>query len=366
MNAHVYLQKNTIFTPADPEAMNINERLPIGTYRVQCSPLSGFYLEKLDDMSAPAKVYGDVDAQAQRILTAFNDRPSTTGVLLSGQKGAGKTMLTKRISEMGRALDVITVIVNEQFSGDEFNDLIQGISQPTIVLFDEFEKVYCEKGHQNALLTLFDGLYSSKKLFLLTCNERHRLNDYMLNRPGRIYYAIDFKGLSPAFIRDYCADNLKDTAHTEGVVAVSHFFWQFSFDMLKALVEEMNRFGESATQALEMLNMKPQMDDGGTFLVEILRDGKQLNCKELSDKEMDGGPLSNHGWTIVAYPYAPDAVPAGGITERERFSLDVSRLQKVHSGTGVMDFATDRPDTILRFTPKPPVRFIAEHALAAV
>jgi len=272
---HVYLQNGRTFRPADPDSLNIQQTLPFGTYTVGCTP-AGFHLEKIGDFTLPSKLYGDVEKKTDRILSTFQDRPAGTGVLLSGKSGSGKTMLTKRISQ--KAMDdlgVITIVINQPLRGEEFNSFIQSIEQPAIILFDEFEKVY-DREAQQLLLTIFDGTYSSKKLFLLTCNDRFRIDNYMQNRPGRIYYSLEYGGLDKDFITEYCQDNLKNLDNLNGVVIASAFFNEFSFDMLKALVEEMNRYNETATEAMQILNMKPQNDEGGTFVCTIMRDGKPV------------------------------------------------------------------------------------------
>ena len=135
--------------------------------------------------------------------------------------------------------------------------------------------MYDEKKHQDLLLTLLDGVFPTKKLFVLTTNDRHGVNSKMLNRPGRIFYSIEYKGLSEGFIREYCVDNLKRKADTNGVAAYAKLFEHFNFDMLKALVEEMNRYKETARQASSMMNMKVEswqrmMD------VEVMANGKPI------------------------------------------------------------------------------------------
>jgi hypothetical protein len=76
---------------------------------------------------------------------------------------------------------VPTIVINAPWCGDKFNTLIQSIQQPCIVMFDEFEKVYSSE-EQEAMLTLLDGIYSSKKLFLLTSNDKWRVDSHMRNR----------------------------------------------------------------------------------------------------------------------------------------------------------------------------------------
>lgn len=265
-----------VFMPVDPEAMNLHDTLPIGTYSVKVHPTKGFYVERVDDMELPSRMYGDVAARTERILTTFSARPNSLGVLFSGDKGSGKTMLAKNISAEGLKKGIITLIVNTPFEGEGFNTFIQEIQQPAVVLFDEFEKVYSAE-QQQGLLTLLDGTYNSKKLFVLTCNDRWRINEHMRNRPGRLFYSLHYGTLEADFIEEYCSDNLTNKAHIAGLAHVAGMFACFSFDMLKALVEEMNRYGETAAQAMKWLNMDPtQSEFGDRFQVFVQRNGKQL------------------------------------------------------------------------------------------
>jgi hypothetical protein len=348
----IYLKHGSTFVPADSEAMNIQDTLPLGTYTIVVTPV-GLQLEKVDDFVLPAKLYGNVEKQSDRILNTFMDRPAGTGVMLSGNKGAGKTMLTKRLSQ--KAMEkhgVITILINQALCGEAFNAFIQAIEQPAIILFDEFEKVY-DREQQASLLTIFDGTYSSKKLFLLTCNDPYKVDTYMHNRPGRIYYALEFGSLERDFIADYCADNLKNLANTNGVVAASVFFNEFSFDMLKALIEEMNRYDENATDAMKVLNMKPESDSSGVFDVVVLRDGKRVTGHDYSGEVFTGNPLSRNGWNVIVHAADPEdgeKHKAGDVTVTENYKLDLSKIISVDSLTGSFVFGTQRADTTLNCT----------------
>lgn len=149
----VYFQSGRRFTPADPAALNLKDALPPGTYTIGRTE-TGFFLEQLDNFSLPTRLYGDVDANARRILNTFLGRPSGTGVLLSGNKGSGKTMLAKRIAQLARSeLGLIAILISRPLCGEEFNLFLQGIQQPAVVIFDEFEKVY-DREAQPKLLTV--------------------------------------------------------------------------------------------------------------------------------------------------------------------------------------------------------------------
>lgn len=357
----VYFQNGRTFMPADSAALNLQERLPVGTYVIGVTP-KGYHLEQVEDFELPPKLYGDVNKRAERILRTFADRPSGTGVLLSGQKGSGKTMLTKRISQKALGDGVITILINQPLYGEAFNAFLQSISQPAIVLFDEFEKVY-DREDQQKLLTIFDGTYASKKLFLLTCNDRYRIDSYMHNRPGRLYYALDFGGLDREFISEYCDDNLKAKSRAGGVLTVSGFFSEFSFDMLKALVEEMNRYDETATEAMTMLNMKPISDDSqGSYTITVMRDGVPVIARN-NPQKLNRSPLGLQDWHVSVWPMNDDeeegesddyakavrvTIESEGIREHESYPLDVNRLVTVDAIKGEFVFATERADTTIR------------------
>jgi len=345
----VYRRDGNSFWPTSDADLAIEQALPPGTYAVNHHPVRGFYAERIADFDLPAKLYGDVNRQAERIVNTFLERPAGTGALLSGQKGAGKTMLTKRVAQLAQSQHGIpTLVVTNDYQGDEFNAFIGGMSQPVVVLFDEFEKVY-DREKQAQLLTLFDGLYNSKKLFLLTCNDRFRVDVHLLNRPGRLYYALEFTGLSRAFVEEYCADKLLNLANLGGVLSVAAFFNDFSFDMLQALVEEMNRYGETATQAMQMLNMRPHSEDSGVYDVRGVRNGQAIQCDGQSHDTIQRSPLGMDGMEVTFYGYDEDKAPEGGITDHETYTLDVNKLVKVDLASGVFVFGTNKPGVEVHF-----------------
>lgn len=284
-----FTKRGNVFTVAPQEALDIRKALPAGTYVIDFNPIVGFYLEKVDSFKTTHKIYGDTIKQANRTLSTYLSRSQSTGVLLVGEKGSGKTLLTKIIAEMAEAQhEMPTLIVNQPFIGSGFNQLLQQIEQPCIVLFDEFEKVY-DADQQKQILTLFDGVFPTKKLFLLTVNDEWKVDTHMKNRPGRLFYLLEFSGLTESFIFDYCTDNLKDKKHTPALCKAANIFEKFNFDMLKAIVEEMNRYGESPREVFDWLNIRPTLKKLH-YTVETFHKGESVTnnlgtiyCNPLSD-----------------------------------------------------------------------------------
>lgn len=284
MPSTCYLRRGDKFFPETEANLNMVKQLPIGTYSLQFNPMAGgFYFEVAEGFKLPKRIYGSTQRHAERVLRTFDSRENSTGVLLSGEKGTGKTLLTKVISEFGLQRKMPTIIVSQEFSGDGFNKVIQNLEQPAIIMFDEFEKVY-GKENQQQLLTLLDGLYNSKKLFLLTCNDLIKVDMHMQNRPGRIFYALEFRGLETSFIREYCEDNLEDKKHINLICQIASLFYAFSFDLLVAIVEEMNRYKEDPLSALELLNAKPDLNRHQDYEFELICGDKVFkNTKKNED-----------------------------------------------------------------------------------
>ena len=284
-----YMKSGNTFRIATKESMDLHERLPAGNYVVKQDPYENFFIEHIEDFTMPTKLYGDTNRNTDRIINSFWNREQSTGVMLVGEKGSGKTLLSKNISVELAKQGVPTIVVNADFSGDKFNTLIQSIEQPCIVFFDEFEKVY-DRDDQEKLLTLLDGIFTSKKLFMLTSNDKWRVDDHMRNRPGRIFYMVEFKGLDAEFIREYCADNLANKSHTDSIVNIASVFSAFNFDMLKAVVEEMNRYNETPQQAMRILNVRAEFDSGSPYTVEVYKGDRKAD--RVSPASWNGAPLS--------------------------------------------------------------------------
>ena len=345
-----YVKEADIFWPTADGAIDIREELPVGTYTVGVSP-KGFFLKLVTDFHQTGKIYGKTLKHADRILNSFHVRPNATGVLLTGEKGSGKTMLAKIISQKAADQGIPTIIINNSFSGDAFNSFIQSIDCPAVVIFDEFEKVF-NQDDQEGILTLLDGVYPTKKLFILTTNDKFRVNQHMTNRPGRIFYLIEYKGIDLQFIEEYCNDNLKQELkiHIAQICRLTMMYPVFNFDMLKALVEEMNRYDETPNEALEILNAKPFMDDSTKYDVKIVKDGKVLDMENVHPRVIRGNPIANDDLEFYVEDSNQDDMDAPD--DSYRIELTPNDLKKIDPDNGTFTYVLEKNDsaTIITFT----------------
>lgn len=334
----LYMKRGNTYRIANEQNLNLQDKLPAATYVVKYDDFNRqFFLEQIEDFIIDFKLYGTTEKHSKRIINTFLDRTSATGVMLAGEKGSGKTLLAKKLSIDAREAEIPTLIINTPYTGESFNTFIQSLDFPAIIFFDEFEKIYSEKESQEAILTLFDGTFPSKKLFILTVNDKFKVDVNMRNRPGRIYYMIDFVGLDIDFIREYCEDNLIHKHHMESILRLSSVFCRFNFDMMKAVVEEINRYNEPAKEVMSLLNAKPEFDTPDNFDVTWTPGGELLTKKNpvLDTKLYYGSPLTVHKFNIeYFYTRNPDAPLEEQDEKYEYFMVSSKDLVKLDTQTG--------------------------------
>lgn len=352
-----FVRNGNRFQQASNKAMDLYDKLPAGTYTIKINPQTHeFYYEIVEGFEIPSRVYGDLTKNTDRIINSFYDRTSSTGVLLAGEKGSGKTLLAKNLSVELIKADIPTIVVNTPLCGESFNTFVQTMEQPAVILFDEFEKVYDEK-EQEALLTLLDGVYPTKKLFILTCNDKWRIDKHMRNRPGRIYYMLEFNGLSVEFVEQYATENLNDKTKVGGVVNLAGLFDKFNFDMLKAVVEEMNRYNETAAEAIAILNTKPEGAGRNTFTLELTEGGVVVDAERFNS-EYVGNPLSE---AFFVYLQSEEVDEEGEEGDYEQLSFTSEDIVTVDGIKG--KFVFKRDEFVLTVTRKKPPSYGYGHLL---
>lgn len=278
-----FIKNNNDLRVVEDGSLNIVPKCPLGTYIVNRNPQTGeFYLSKILDFTQTGKVYGDHPVKSDRIINTFLSRPNNTGVLLSGVKGTGKTLLVKEIANTLQAEHQIsTVIISRGYDSRELAVFLRSITEPMMIIFDEFDKNFArsfngdsDSSGQEGLLDLLDGIFENKKLYIFCCNKLRSINDYFLSRPGRIFYHFKFDGITPEVISEYCDDNLANSKFKEQIVQLGTMINDFTFDILKALVEECNRYNEAPMQSLSILNV--DLNTYNRYSVEVIdnRSGK--------------------------------------------------------------------------------------------
>lgn len=242
------------------DALKTYDKLPLGTYDVCFHKMMGFYLTSHADLVVnEEKIYGSSPAKVEKVLRGFQAVDRNFGVILSGRKGIGKSLFARQLAVRAKDYNLPLLIVSCYYPG--IADFLSSIEQEVIVLFDEFEKTFADQEHcnpQEDMLPLFDGIDNGKKLFIITCNEVHKLNSYLINRPGRFHYHFVLGNPNPDEIKEYMTDKLDPQYHhlIKKLIGFS-LNVDLTYDVLRAIAFELN-MGYSFEDTLMDLNISKE------------------------------------------------------------------------------------------------------------
>lgn len=318
------------------EAADVRNELPAGNYTIRYNEMSGqFFLEDSEPFQIPLKIYGKTNHYCDRIISAFHSRKgsSQVGTLLEGTKGSGKTLLAKLISNRS---GLPTIIVNTPFTGEKFMRSLQEISQPAVIIFDEFEKLY-DHEKQEQVLTMFDGVYSlQNKIIIVTSNDRFAIREFFHNRPSRLRYSIHYSGLDSDFIEEYCDDNLEDTSYRENIITFSKSCLDFNFDMLQILVDELNLVGGNFDDVIEILNVKPVTYGRNEWEVSLKLPPELEGKVELETDMISINPIEHIAKYGLSFDYSVKNDNDEDGIDYSSFSAGISNISKIDQVKGLL------------------------------
>lgn len=269
------------------DGLKTYDKLPSKVFAVRFSKMSGYFLEQLEDIEIKEdKIYGVHMSKIQKVLRAFKSFERNLGIILSGDKGIGKSLFARILSTEAIKNDYPVIIIDTYYPG--IASFLEDINQEVLVLFDEFDKTFGDVkagdgdiDPQASLLSLFDGLSHGKKMFVITCNEINKISSYLVNRPGRFHYHFRFKYPTASEVREYLEDKIDKEFYGEiDKVVMFSRKTNLNYDCLRAIAYELNngeRF-EDAIADLNILNMQRQ-----SFSVIIrFKNGKQFVANDCS------------------------------------------------------------------------------------
>lgn len=300
--------------------------LPAYTFTVEFSDLTGYSLRRTEPLTqGEERVYGNHSDRVRRIVKSYGVMDRSLGVILSGDKGMGKSLMLRMVSEAMRdTYDLPTIIVRKNTPGiaaflDEVGE--------AVVVFDEFEKIFVSdhNGDEQAqFLSLFDGMSTAKRLYILSVNDLNRLNDFMQNRPGRFHYHMRFTYPAADMIRTYLKDQVNGISedNLREVVSFSRRY-DLTFDHLRAIAFEMN-LGEDFKEVVGDLNIKRTTRQGSTAeVVVVLKSGKTVTFTgyvDMFDEESPVGMYDRVSDLDIKFRLL------GAVETEEGFVLDIGQV----------------------------------------
>lgn len=261
------------------------KELPIGTYTIGFHPQMGIWLSVHNNLQiGEEKVYGSHSHKVEKVFNSFDKSERNFGIILSGKKGIGKSLFARMIADAAIKREMPVIVVDSPIPG--ISNFLSSIEQEVVIIFDEFEKTFARNDDgdlQVGLLSLFDGIDNGKKLFVITCNDTRKLNEFLINRPGRFHYHFEIGCPTADEVRAYMMDALGSgkEEEIEKVVKLSQVA-DITYDSLRAIAFDLKQ---------------------GYPLEETLMD---LNINYERGVLFDVNVRLTNGWVMTAYNYNLD------------------------------------------------------------
>lgn len=246
------------------EDVQTYKELPVATYTIGYHPQMGFWLVKHTNLEInEERIYGSHSRRVDKIFKSFDISDRNFGVILSGKKGIGKSLLARMIADRAIERGLPVIIVDTAIPG--ISNFLGSIDQEVVIIFDEFEKTFARIGSDNPdpqveMLSLFDGTDNGKKLFIITCNDTRKLNEFLINRPGRFHYHFEIGCPTSQEVRAYLEDKLGGNyqEEIEKVVKLAQMA-DITYDSLRAIAFDL-RQGYPLEETLLDLNINYERD----------------------------------------------------------------------------------------------------------
>jgi len=292
-----------------------------GVYVIK-QDMSGLFLQKdMDKFDMPERIYGSTNRRAEKIMNTFSQREGTTGVLLTGVKGAGKTFLMKKVGNLAIEAGLPVILVNDPYTGSDFISFLNSFGE-CVIIFDEFAKNYKRNGGENgqeSLLTLFDGVSSGKRIIMLSENNSYDISHLYKDRPSRVYYAYRYEKIEKDMVKEYCEDNLVNKDFTSKILLLSDRSYEFSFDILQSVVEECNRYpDEDFDEIIADLNISAAEDMSKFEIKEVVGYSGQVEGMKFIPRERIIPYYESEGSTTCV---AQDILPGQEAPQRRHVEI---------------------------------------------
>lgn len=186
-------------------------KIPPAVYRAKVVE-NELVLDYVSDLfPLPEKLYG-TDHETLACLVGQTMQYKTDGptaVMLLGMKGGGKSITNRYIANESIAVSKLPVVIIESAMAPVTYHLLDQLNDGCVFFIDEFAKKYSnptegvdadDSDLATCLLETLTDPKLSKSLFLMADNGNRDLSPFMLDRPGRIEFLVEYEKLESGVV----------------------------------------------------------------------------------------------------------------------------------------------------------------------
>jgi len=260
MENKLYIKRENVYQQVG-NGIDIVDVLPNGVYKLYYDNIKEEFSVELwkNKFEFSFKLYGLDMKFINHVVGTYHKQPykSNIGVLLNGEKGAGKTVTAKYLCN---ELQLPVIICDENYPNLDI--FISSINQDCVFFFDEFEKKFARPGRDDeddagsSLLSVMDGLNNTTNthVFILTTNNKY-INKNLLSRPSRIRYIKEYESvLDKSTVVEYLNDNLLYKEHFDEIINLFKSMDTITMDLLKCVVDEVNMHNCPVSEFKDIFN----------------------------------------------------------------------------------------------------------------
>lgn len=214
--------------------------------------------DSIHQFSLPKKIYGDYINIASIILDDYISSKSGISAIFLGDKGSGKTLIRDYI--INKAYNLYNINIYNIYSTPINNGMIEILKniKNSLITIDEFSKLFSLRLQQLLLTILSDK--NNNNLYILTDNTTSEISEYLIFRPGRIKYLLDFNKVEIETLNEVMSDYAINDEFKKEIVDFYNKCTVFTYDHILTILEFNKKYPNlSFKNILKLLNIKENL-----------------------------------------------------------------------------------------------------------
>lgn len=276
MNRNIkFYKQGPVIRFSDIDKSDLVEELAPAVYQIVMVDKSPALVKKFDKYTVPEKILGErTDNNIRRIgrLHARTDKPM--GVMITGDKGTGKSILAKlTCNEYIEKHKKIVIEVVDALPVSVLNYVIEAIDDEVCVFFDEFAKRQGGRDSDGDILSddtylnYFENADYGRILNIVTENKTSDMSTYLLGRSSRMKLHFKYDEICKTEV-EACLTHFEIPEERRGLIRSLVKSCKLNIDLLSDICNDLKDDPEllnDLTGYMSVCNIENYSEPGITF-----------------------------------------------------------------------------------------------------